>query len=85
MKRLSEINVYLAGLLILFVLVTGRTGFLLDSLVKNMGDYLYQLPQWTFETFSYSQTPVQTQEWMANWTLFFWAWWVAWAPFVGLF
>lgn len=84
-KRLSEINVYLAGLLILFVLVSGRTGFLLDSLVKNMGDYLYQLPQWTFETFSYSQTPVQTQEWMANWTLFFWAWWVAWAPFVGLF
>lgn len=50
-----------------------------------MGDYLYQLPLWTFETFSYSDTPAATQDWMANWTLFFWAWWVAWAPFVGLF
>ncbi|HIW96261.1 MAG TPA: choline BCCT transporter BetT [Candidatus Corynebacterium gallistercoris] len=84
-KRLSEFNVYMATALLLFVLFSGKTGFLLDSLVKNMGDYLYQLPLWTFETFSYSQTPEATQEWMANWTLFFWAWWVAWAPFVGLF
>lgn len=84
-KRLSEINVYMASALLLFVLLTGKTGFLLDSLVKNIGDYLYKLPQWTFETYSYSPTPEQTQEWMANWTLFFWAWWVAWAPFVGLF
>lgn len=50
----------------------------------NMGDYLAWLPRWTFETFSYSQDPATTADWMANWTLFFWAWWVAWAPFVGL-
>ncbi|KAB3523323.1 BCCT family transporter [Corynebacterium zhongnanshanii] len=84
-KRLSEINVYLASALLVIILVTGRTGFLLDSLVKNMGDYLYKLPLWSFETFSYSHTPEATQQWMSNWTLFFWAWWVAWAPFVGLF
>ena len=84
-KRLSEANVYLATALLLFVLVTGRTGWLLNSAVKNMGDYLAWLPRWTFETFSYSQDPATTADWMANWTLFFWAWWVAWAPFVGLF
>ena len=50
----------------------------------NMGDYLAWLPRWTFETFCYSQDPATTADWMANWTLFFWAWWVAWAPFVGL-
>ena len=84
-KRLSEANVYLATALLLFVLFTGRTGWLLNSVVKNMGDYLAWLPRWTFETFSYSQDPAATADWMANWTLFFWAWWVAWAPFVGLF
>ncbi|MGV0377420.1 choline BCCT transporter BetT [Corynebacterium bovis] len=92
-KRLSEINVYLALLLLAFVLVTGRTGFLLDSLVTNIGDYLVSLPRWTVETYSYagsfdglgSSDPAATREWMSQWTLFFWAWWVAWAPFVGLF
>lgn len=84
-KRLSEANVYLATALLLFVLFTGRTGWLLNSAVKNVGDYLAWLPRWTFETFSYSQDPGATADWMANWTLFFWAWWVAWAPFVGLF
>lgn len=84
-KRLSEWSVYLAVALLLLVVVGGNTGWLLDSLVKNMGDYLTVLPRWTFETFAYSTTPEQTQDWMANWTLFFWAWWVAWAPFVGLF
>ena len=84
-KRLSEANVYLATALLLFVLFTGRTGWLLNSVVKNMGDYLAWLPRWTFETFSYSQDPAATADWMANWTLVFWAWWVAWAPFVGLF
>lgn len=84
-KRLSEWNVYLAVALLVIVVAGGRTGWLFDSLVKNMGDYLTTLPRWTFETFSYTTTPASTQEWMANWTLFFWAWWVAWAPFVGLF
>ena len=84
-KRLSEFNVFFASILLFALLFLGRTEFLMNSLIKNMGDYLYKLPVWTFETFSYSNTPEATDAWMANWTLFFWAWWVAWAPLVGLF
>ncbi len=84
-KRISEINVYLALLLMVYVLVTGKTAFLFDAMMQNIGDYLTKLPSWTFSSFAYSTTPAQTGEWMQTWTLFFWAWWVAWAPFVGLF
>ncbi|RAV32377.1 choline BCCT transporter BetT [Corynebacterium heidelbergense] len=84
-KRLSEINVVLAIALAIYVVVTGRTGFLLDALVQNVGDYISGLPGMTMDTYAFSATPDQTKAWMASWTLFFWAWWVAWAPFVGLF
>src|SRR5699024_1942899 len=84
-KRLSEWNVYLAVALLVIVVAGGRTGWPFDSLGKNMGDYLTTLPRWAFEAFAYTTTPASPQERMAHWTLFFWAWWVAWAPFVGLF
>ncbi|WP_204377192.1 choline BCCT transporter BetT [Boudabousia tangfeifanii] len=80
-KRLSEINVGLALILVFYVFVTGRTSFLLNALVMNVGDYLALLPQWWLNTYAFDNN----QTWMDTWTLFFWAWWVAWAPFVGLF
>ncbi|WP_027348789.1 choline transporter [Halotalea alkalilenta] len=80
-RRLSELNVLLAILLILFVLFAGDTIFLLNALVLNVGDYLDGFLGMTLNTFAFDR-PV---EWLNSWTLFFWAWWIAWAPFVGLF
>ncbi|QDY43989.1 choline transporter [Candidatus Pantoea soli] len=80
-RILSELNVALALGLILFVLFMGKTDFLLNALVLNVGDYINRFMGMTLNTFAFDR-PVQ---WMNSWTLFFWAWWVAWSPFVGLF
>lgn len=84
-KRLSEINVLLAVALMVYVVVTGRTAFLFDGLVMNIGDYVSSFPGMTLDTYAFSDDPEHTKAWLGAWTLFFWAWWVAWAPFVGLF
>jgi len=80
-RRLSELNVFLAIALMLYITVTGRTAFLLDALVLNIGDYLSGFADMTLNTFAFDRP----DDWMNGWTLFFWAWWIAWAPFVGLF
>jgi choline/glycine/proline betaine transport protein len=80
-KLLSQLNVLLAILLALYLLVAGDTVFLLNGLVQNVGDFVSSFPGMTLETFAFDR-PV---EWLNAWTLFFWAWWIAWASFVGLF
>jgi choline/glycine/proline betaine transport protein len=80
-RFLSQLNVVLALALAGWVLVTGRTSFLLNAVVMNVGDFVRSFPAKTLETFAFTDT----QEWMQLWTLFFWAWWVAWASFVGQF
>ncbi|WP_380167723.1 choline BCCT transporter BetT [Jannaschia sp. R86511] len=80
-KRLSQLNVLLALGLAGFILLTGRTAFLLNGLVLNVGDFVSTFPGRTLQTFAFDP-PV---DWLADWTLFFWAWWIAWASFVGLF
>ena len=80
-RLLSQLNVILALALAGWVLVTGRTSFLLNAVVMNVGDFIRSFPAKSMETFAFTDT----QEWMELWTLFFWAWWVAWASFVGLF
>lgn len=80
-RRLSELNVILAVALMLFVLIAGKTNFLLDGIVQNIGDVMSRFPAMTLDTFAYDRPT----DWMNAWTLFFWAWWIAWAPFVGLF
>jgi len=80
-KVLSEINIYAAIGLMLFILLLGNTEFLLNALVQNFGDYISRFPSLALESFAFQQP----KEWMSSWTLFFWAWWVAWSPFVGLF
>lgn len=84
-KALSELNVILAMVFMFFIVFTGRTGFLFDALMMNVGDYADKFVGWTMNTYAFSEQPEHTQEWLQTWTLFFWAWWVAWAPFVGLF
>lgn len=80
-RRLSELNIILAIALMIFVLVTGSTRFLFDGIVNNIGDTLSRFPSMALDTFAYDRP----DEWLNGWTLFFWAWWIAWAPFVGLF
>ncbi|GAA1188228.1 choline BCCT transporter BetT [Nesterenkonia xinjiangensis] len=81
-RRLSELNVIFAVLLLLYVLIAGHTTDLLNALVKNIGDFAAYFPSMLLDTFAYDPPEGQWLEW---WTLFFWAWWIAWAPFVGLF
>lgn len=85
-RRLSELNVLLSLALMLYVLFSDNTAFLLNSLVMNLGDYLVHLPGMSFDTMPYDtvENP-DVGVWKNLWTLFFWAWWVAWSPFVGLF
>jgi len=80
-KLLSQLNVLLAIALALYLLVAGDTVFLLNGLVQNVGDFVASFPGMTLQTFAYDR-PV---DWLNAWTLFFWAWWIAWASFVGLF
>jgi len=80
-KRLSQLNVMLAIGLALWILVSGKTAYLLNAAVLNIGDYVRLFPDMTMQTFAYEDTG----DWMSLWTLFFWAWWIAWASFVGMF
>ena len=80
-KLISIINVFLAIALVVFILVTGRTAQLLNATVLNVGDYVSSFPDLTMQTFPFEDNT----EWMGLWTLFFWAWWIAWSAFVGLF
>jgi len=79
-RRLSELNMWLGLILILFVLFLGPTLFVLDGLVQNIGAYIQALPRLSTWTETY-----QGSTWQNDWTIFYWAWWIAWSPFVGMF
>ncbi|MEQ8346297.1 MAG: choline BCCT transporter BetT [Sneathiellaceae bacterium] len=79
-RRLSEINLILAIVLVVFVLAAGPTLLLLQTLVQNTGAYLSNVVNMTFNLYAY-----QPSGWIGGWTLFYWAWWIAWSPFVGMF
>ena len=81
-KMLSEMNLTLAFVLMVFVLATGPTLHLLSAFNDNLGTYLSNLVQLSFKTYSYEQNHT---EWFGGWTILYWAWWCSWAPFVGLF
>lgn len=78
---LSNINVGFLCLLLLFMFVAGPTLNLVNGLLQNTGDYLTALVGKSFDVYLYGKA----RQWQGAWTLFYWAWWVAWAPFVGLF
>jgi choline/glycine/proline betaine transport protein len=79
-RRLSELNMVLAVVLLVMVMLLGPTIFLLQALVQNTGAYLSDMVHNTFNLFAYEKN-----EWFGGWTIFYWGWWIAWAPFVGLF
>lgn len=79
-RRISELNIILAVTLLGFVLIAGPTVFLLQTFVQNTGNYLSSLFRDTFNLYAYEPT-----DWIGGWTLFYWGWWIAWSPFVGMF
>ncbi len=79
-KRLSEINMGLAGLLMLFLLIAGPTIYILSGFTQNIGEYLTILPELSMWTETFRET-----NWQGSWTVFYWAWWISWSPFVGMF
>nr|WP_304363654.1 BCCT family transporter [Jiella sp. LLJ827] len=79
-KRISTLNIYLSFLLLAFVVIVGPTLYILDSFVENVGNYITGFVQFSFWVEAYSDT-----DWQVDWTLFYWAWWISWSPFVGIF
>jgi choline/glycine/proline betaine transport protein len=79
-RRLSEINLVLAAILCLFVLIVGPTLFILNAFGENLGHYLQYLPQLSTWNETY-----ENSNWQHSWTVFYWGWWIAWSPFVGMF
>jgi choline/glycine/proline betaine transport protein len=79
-RRISELNLILAVALLAFVLIAGPTVHLMTTLVQNVGAYTSDIVSMTFNLFAYDQS-----SWIGGWTLFYWGWWIAWSPFVGMF
>ncbi|QHI68795.1 BCCT family transporter [Tichowtungia aerotolerans] len=79
-KRLSELNMGLAGLFMLFVLIVGPTVYILSGFTQSLGFYLKNLPELSLWTETFRDT-----NWQGSWTVFYWAWWISWSPFVGMF
>ena len=79
-KRLSVANMCFAGALLAFVVVIGPTLFVLNGLVENVGIYLNDLVALGFWNETYTRG-----SWQNGWTVFYWGWWIAWSPFVGMF
>jgi choline/carnitine/betaine transport len=79
-KYLSNANAIAAALLVFFLFIVGPTVFILSTFTETMGDYLTQLPGLSFATGVFGGN-----EWLNGWTIFYWAWWISWTPFVGMF
>jgi choline/glycine/proline betaine transport protein len=83
MKWLSNFNLGLAGVFLIALLVLGPTVFLLREFVQSIGNYLQNFIGLTFTTSAF--TGAEGEAWQADWTSFYWGWWISWAPFVGIF
>lgn len=81
-RILSEVNLWLSLLVLAFFVLLGPTTYILNSFVQNIGDYLSHIVPLSFWTNS-GADGVST--WQSKWTVFYWGWWISWAPFVGMF
>ncbi|WP_406341691.1 BCCT family transporter [Streptomyces sp. NBC_00648] len=79
-KWLSTLNIVLAAALMLFVFLLGPTVYVLDTIPASVGGYLHQLLPMASRTGAFTD-----RSWLGAWTIFYWAWWLSWAPFVGTF
>jgi len=83
-KWLSNGNLTLAGLLAVAALLFGPTVFIFQNFVESLGIYLSEVFHLTLDVGAYTRSE-EAQSWFAGNTLFYWGWWIAWAPFVGVF
>ncbi|HLR74973.1 MAG TPA: BCCT family transporter [Virgibacillus sp.] len=81
-KWLSNTNVFIAILLLIFFLFAGPTTYLLKLFTTTLGNYAQFLPQMSFRMSPFN---AESESWIEGWTIFYWAWWIAWSPFVGTF
>lgn len=79
-RRLSESNLLLAVVLLLFVAIVGPTVFIISLFTESVGNYLANVVSLTFRTDS-----LEGSDWQGSWTVFYWGWWISWSPFVGMF
>ena len=79
-KRLSQLNMILCGLMLGIIFIAGPTSFIVDGLLQNVGSYIQNLLSLSTNTQAYVDS-----SWQNGWTLFYYSWWFAWSPFVGLF
>jgi choline/glycine/proline betaine transport protein len=79
-KFLSQLNVIIAATLMIFVLLFGPTLFILNAFIENIGIYFQHFPSLSTWNETYDNT-----EWQNGLTVFYWGWWIAWSPFVGMF
>lgn len=79
-RYLSNLNMFVAAGLLLFVLTTGPTAFIFGELTQTIGEYLGNIVEMSLVT-----TPYSSEHWVQQWTLFYWAWGLSWSPFVGSF
>jgi glycine betaine transporter len=77
---IANINMVLAVFLLVFVFLLGPTVFILNTFTESLGAYLANIIPMSFRTASYGDA-----EFVSGWTIFYWAWWISWAPFVGVF
>ncbi|WP_304455580.1 BCCT family transporter [Nocardiopsis sp. YSL2] len=83
-RRLSVINLWLAFLLLGVVFLFGPKLFMISTMTTSAGDYLGNLVPWSL-AFPSPQTDPQAAAWTTAWSVFYWGWWISWAPFVGIF
>ena len=81
-KYLSNINMVLAVILLALVVILGPTLLIFNTFTDTIGSYLQNLPRMSFRA---EPLDADNRAWINGWTIFYWAWWISWAPFVGIF
>ncbi|MGO1509389.1 MAG: BCCT family transporter [Actinomycetaceae bacterium] len=83
-KILSNVNLSIAGILLISLLLLGPTVFLLQNFTESLGAYLANVIGMTFDVGAYYRGD-DASPWYSAWTIFYWGWWISWSPFVGVF
>ncbi len=81
-KYLSNTNIILATILLVIMLIVGPTMFLINLFTHTLGQYIQNLPQMGLQISPFNEA---SAAWTQGWTIFYWAWWISWSPFVGMF
>lgn len=81
-KILSNANIFLAVALLLLMFITGPSILILNIFTDSIGSYIQNIVQMSFRIAPFNE---EHRSWINNWTIFYWAWWISWSPFVGIF